>query len=81
MPKPRKPRLWRLLTALSLALTLTSCATPTNSARIACPNSVWPDKVTADWLVNTPHPIEVTHWKDRYVRQQCLIDGGKDCDR
>ncbi len=80
MPKQKKHVLWRLPIVLSLALMTSSCST-TNEATKACPLSVWPDSVTAHWLIDTPHPIEVTRWKDRYVRQQCLLDGGKDCDK
>lgn len=80
MKKPKKPALWRLPIVLSLALITSSCST-TNEAIKACPNALWPDKVTAEWLVKTPHPPEVTRWKDHYVRQQCLLDGGKDCEK
>jgi hypothetical protein len=67
---------WKPLLALSL-LSMTSCAgTPVNSS---CPLPVWPDKVTTDWLINTPHPAEVSTWKDRYVRQQCLLSGEQGC--
>jgi len=38
-------------------------------------------KVTVNWLINTPHPPEVSAWKDKYARQKCLLSGEKDCDK
>lgn len=65
-------RSWKLLTALSLLLTLTCCDTPATIK--GCPEPLWPDLCTAEWLAATPHPSCVSRWKDHYDRQQNLLE-------
>lgn len=73
MRRNAKSRLWTPLTALNLLLMLTCCDTPGTTIKGA-PEPLWPDRCTADWLVNTPHPACVSRWKDLYDRQQGLLE-------
>jgi hypothetical protein len=71
-----RQRLWQFLTVAGL-MSLQAC--DSMNTINGCPSPIFPDKCAVDWIATSDTPQCFVGYIDKLDRQQCLLQGRKDC--